>query len=189
MAENILHEKDAARFWSKVRKGEPDECWEWQGAENGRGYGTIHYGGAKTYTHRLAWILTNGDVRSGLCVCHRCDNPSCCNPAHLWLGTQTDNARDMASKGRNFRAVGELCGRAKLTNDRVLAIRSLADAGWSSRRIARVFGIGKSTAWSVASGNTWGHMGHDANNQAPSESQMSGLSCNRFHHETILKSA
>lgn len=87
-----------AHFWSRVAKG--TGCWEWQGARVGRGYGHLRFGQKYTYAHRVAWELTNGRIPSGLVVCHRCDNPPCCRPEHLFIGTQAENLQDMAAKRR-----------------------------------------------------------------------------------------
>lgn len=93
----------AERFWAKVRRGPPDECWEWT-ADTVQGYGRLSVGGRAgrvELAHRMAWVLTNGPiVPDTLFVCHRCDNPPCCNPAHLFLGTNQDNVTDMIQKGR-----------------------------------------------------------------------------------------
>jgi hypothetical protein len=94
------------RFWPKVDKRGEDECWEWQGSRS-RGYGRILIGGAKGrpyQAHRIAWELTVGHrLPDSIMVLHRCDNPPCVNPAHLFLGTQLDNMRDCAAKGRTRR--------------------------------------------------------------------------------------
>lgn len=89
------------RFWEKVRT-QPDGCWEWQGGRARFGHGLIHTGpGARlSQAHRVSWELNVGPVPPGACVLHRCDNPPCVNPAHLFLGTKHDNIRDMVAKGR-----------------------------------------------------------------------------------------
>lgn len=96
------------RFWSKVRVGDPDDCWEWSACRTSQGYGRI--GVLKDgvndvmtpgYAHRVSWELHYGPVPEGLCVLHRCDNPPCVNPNHLFLGAHVDNTADMFAKGRN----------------------------------------------------------------------------------------
>ena len=103
----------AERFWAKVDKRGPDECWEWTAAKDPNGYGRFRVGrGMSTaLSHRLAWQLTHGEKPS-LHVCHHCDNPSCVNPAHLFLGTNADNLADMRAKGRGKTPMAEI-NRAK----------------------------------------------------------------------------
>lgn len=93
----------AERFWEKVDRRSPDECWPWLGrARTSFGYGAFAIGRDRANrAHRIAWELTNGPVPVGLSALHRCDNPPCCNPAHLFLGTQADNIADMVAKGRH----------------------------------------------------------------------------------------
>lgn len=79
----------------------PSGCIEWTGYRSPAGYGKIRVGGKGILAHRFAWELVNGPIPPGMCVCHRCDNPPCCNVAHLWLGTQADNNADMYAKGRS----------------------------------------------------------------------------------------
>ena len=89
-------------FWKWVDVRGPDECWEWKRGRTSRGYGEVYLGSRKQYTHRVAWETTNGTIPDGLEVRHViCDNPPCCNPAHLAPGTHTDNMQDAARRGRN----------------------------------------------------------------------------------------
>lgn len=88
------------RFWEKVAVGKPDECWLWTAFRNNHGYGRIIWNGKAYIASRVSWMLANGKEPQGM-VCHSCDNPSCVNPAHLWLGTALDNNRDAFAKGRS----------------------------------------------------------------------------------------
>ena len=90
----------APRFWGKVKRGEPDVCWPFQGCTSSWGYGIIQISGKGYIASRVAYALATEEEPGKFHVCHTCDNPICCNPAHLWLGTDADNVADMFAKGR-----------------------------------------------------------------------------------------
>lgn len=149
------------RFWEKVDKRGPDECWEWTGAKSKAGYGSIGKGNGSRATaraHRVSWELQNGPIPEGMCVLHRYDNPGCMNPRHLWLGTHTDNMRDMTMKGRHPYdncARGESVGMAKLTEQDVREILCFLAAGYLQKEIADAYGACRSTITDIATGRTW----------------------------------
>lgn len=110
------------RFWEKVDKSKGDDkCWIWIAGLDSRGYGQFWLDGIDRKAHRISYILKNGDIPDDLIVCHHCDNPSCVNPNHLFLGTHQDNATDRDQKGRG--ASGECSGMSKLTWEQVREIR------------------------------------------------------------------
>src|SRR4026209_597513 len=108
-----------ARFWSKVQK--TDSCWLWLASKGEHGYGWVALNNKNRHASRAAWELTNGPIPKGMFVLHRCDNPPCVRPDHLFLGTTQDNANEMSRKGRSL--YGERNRRAKLTEAQVLEIR------------------------------------------------------------------
>ena len=123
----------ADRLWPFVDK--TGDCWVWTRSRDTKGYGTLAVGnGKKARAHVIAWRLTHGDIPEGLYVCHHCDNPPCCNPDHLFLGTADDNQKDAAAKARFPR--GEKHHRARLTEADVIAIR--AAEGKELRRVTAV---------------------------------------------------
>lgn len=149
-----------ALFWSKVdRSGGPEACWEWQAGTTGSGYGRFKDGPrGQVMAHRFAWELTHGDIPEEMVICHRCDNPPCCNPAHLFLGTVLDNVRDKIHKGRFRYATGESAGAAKITEAAVREIRQLAEAGWLRRDIAKRFDVSVSNVGLIVTRKTWRHV-------------------------------
>jgi len=127
------------RFLEKVDKREPDECWKWKASIHHSGYGQFHRNGKVLAPHRVMWELITGPIPDGLCVCHTCDNRSCCNPSHLWLGTVADNNRDRDAKGRNPPHL------SKLTWKEVRKIRRLyAIGGYTYEALGKKFGVSMS---------------------------------------------
>lgn len=146
------------RFWSKVdRSSGRESCWPWTACTTRRGYGRYSYKEKMLSSHRVSYELTYGSIPDGLCVCHRCDNPSCVNPSHLFLGTHTDNMRDKIKKGRSKSVApkGEKNGQAKLTESQVLTIRTDTR---TQRVIAKDFGICQSSVMYIKSGLGWKHV-------------------------------
>jgi len=135
------------RFWAKVKK--TPTCWLWQRALDEWGYGRFGGGSA----HRVAWRFAYGPVPKGLQVLHRCDNPPCVRPDHLFLGSQADNMADMVVKGRALR--GERNPNAKLTWEAVRAIRAQHAAGVSKHSLSRQFGVDRTVITSIVDGLTW----------------------------------
>ena len=153
------------RLWSRVDiSAGPEGCWLWQGSVNDRGYGQIRaepvgnaIRGIKTTTHRAAWTLTHGHIPEGMGVCHRCDNPRCVNPSHLWLGTHAENLGDMKSKGRAAR--GDRSGTARLNSKQVRVIRKLLQVGFCSRsELAVLTNVSCSSINNINNKTTWGHL-------------------------------
>ena len=148
-----------ARFWEKVRK--TDGCWEWAAGCSAAGYGVLGACGRRMfYAHRLSWEIHYGPIPRGMHVLHRCDNPPCTNPTHLFIGTHTDNVRDMWEKGRGriFAMRGEANGNAKLTAEGVKAIRSGDHAGLTQKEIGALYGVSADTVSSVVTRQTWRHV-------------------------------
>lgn len=147
------------RFWERVKITDAG-CWEWQGWKIPKGYGGINYLGKKVYVHRLAWILKRGEIPEGLHVLHRCDNPPCINPNHLFLGTNEDNIHDCMSKGRKVSADvrGEKNPRAILSAVDVLRIRRLYDQGWRHDQIAEAFCASIHVVRKAALRQSWRHI-------------------------------
>jgi hypothetical protein len=140
-------------------------CWLWQGRVNERGYGLIdkgghsRHGGRPLLAHRVAYELAHGSIPDGLFVCHSCDTPRCVNPDHLWLGTNADNAADMARKNRSNQ--GERCPSAKLTAERVTEIRRRwAEGGVQQKALAAEYGVSRGVVSEILSGKSWRHLLH-----------------------------
>ncbi len=149
------------RYWKKVVQGNPGECWGWSGSASTAGYGKLSCGRkneGEIHIHRFSWIIHFGDIPDGLFVLHKCDNPICSNPDHLFLGTAKDNSDDMSSKQRNV--TGEDHHNAKLTDDDVRMIRKLyipkvRGTRRGMRSLAKMFKVDKDTIRAIIAGETW----------------------------------
>lgn len=142
------------RFLSKIKRDEATGCWNWTARRDPKGYGEIGGGPGrnKLRAYRVAYELYVGTIPPGLFVCHACDNPSCVNPAHLWLGTNADNIRDAAKKGRMPRG-GQ---RSMLTEAQVREIRDRHDI--PAREFAARFGVSYHAVRSARERRTWKHI-------------------------------
>jgi hypothetical protein len=148
------------RFWKKVKKGSPNECWEWSGSKNGDGYGRFSYGKITQYAHRVVWILKYNKIPKNIQVLHHCNNPSCVNPIHLFLGTQKDNMNDRDKKGRtpHTRLFGSKNGKSKLIEEQVITIRILHKIGFSLIELSRIYKVNVTTIEDITNRHSWNHI-------------------------------
>jgi hypothetical protein len=131
-------------------------CVEWQGAKIPDGYGVMRFLGKHILAHRFSFLLHGGEIPEGKYLCHRCDNPACVNPAHLFVGTQTDNMQDAMKKGRHRPPpLGENHHRAKLTEEKVRLIRKMRAEGVSQQKIAEFIGTPQTNISAILRGRTW----------------------------------
>lgn len=140
----MLSVEEQARIWSRFfsKVDRSGACWLWTGARTTAGYGSFRTAGKAWLAHRLAWFLLHGENPGKLFVCHRCDNPPCINPLHLFLGTAKDNAADMSTKQRAARRC-----REKLSDQDVIEILELHSAtGWGSKNLAKALDVNRGSA-------------------------------------------
>ena len=152
------------RFIDKVDIRSDDECWLWRGSKFTSGYGQFILNNHLVRAHRVAYFLRHKKLPlyntkgESLVVCHHCDNPPCCNPSHLFLGTHLDNARDSVLKGRRGGQFGKQGPRAILTNIQVWKIRLMLSKKITQEKIAECFGIARRTISDIKTGKSWSHL-------------------------------
>lgn len=158
------------RFWAKINKDGPipahrpelGQCWVWTASTHLFGYGQIgrwKVNDPPIGSHVASWILHYGPFSKGLCVCHKCDNPPCVNPAHLFLGTVGENQMDAFKKGRLRGLKGEDQAASKLTELKVLEIRKIHSEGRRDMmELASDYGVGHTAIWNAIHRKTWKHI-------------------------------
>lgn len=161
-----------SKFWSKVKKGRSlDDCWEWTASKFKAGYGQLTHGYAEgehknLKGHRVSYEIHFGAIPDGMLVCHRCDEPSCANPRHLYLGTWQDNVQDMIVKGRRYDTSGANNGQAKITAKIAEQIRKeyakndptfnrYQRRKWSQAKLGAKYGITQTVVSNIVNGNYW----------------------------------
>lgn len=163
-------------FWSMIDKSAgPSGCWPWRShISPTSGYGDVparYADGKRSTAHRTAWKLANACDPGALCVLHRCDNRTCCNPAHLFLGTRKENTWDAWKKGRPIMtAPGQDHPKAVLTDE---IVRHIRGSGENAVMLARRYGVRPSTIRSARRGETWRHLVDDADADDPTTSDRS----------------
>jgi hypothetical protein len=138
-----------SRFWTKVNK--TDSCWLWTGALDRRGYGAFSLNKKAVKAHRVS-VMLDGRNPTGFDVCHKCDNPACVRPDHLFLGTHADNMTDMKNKGRNHK-------ECKLNEQQVLEIRNLYDTtGTTIKQLTQMYNVSRGAIQGIVERTNWKHI-------------------------------
>lgn len=158
-----MDEDTIRKFWTKVTIGEPDACWEWQGARQGPGYGIFTNGYRSQWlAHRFVVISrVEFEIKPDVAVCHRCDNPPCCNPAHLFLGTRAENLADMRAKGRGSKPpvrLGEQHHKTPFKEADILEIRARHARGESCLGISKTVGVSHVAINNIVHRRSWRHI-------------------------------
>ena len=154
----MLSDAQLDRFHSNYRKSK--ECWEWQGSivKDRGGYGRFHANGKSYRAHRMSWFVHYGKWPGELYVCHKCDNPKCVRPSHLFLGTTDDNMQDMVKKGRKPSQRGERHPSNKLTEMDVRKIRKEHKNGVSQADLHRKYNVSRATICVIVKRIRWSHI-------------------------------
>ena len=150
----------AQRFWSKVNIADLFDCWEWKASKNKLKYGTFGFDNKIILAHRFVWILIYGNIPKNFCILHKCDNPSCCNPSHLFLGTNKDNVIDKVNKDRQHHPKGTKNGQSRLTENQVIEIIKLSKTR-TSKEIINMMNVSKSSVYSIVENRSWKHISRE----------------------------
>ena len=153
----LVNEHFTDRFWSKVDP--TGDCWEWTAHRKANGYGQFTLRrGVFVGAHTVSYALLNGPIPPGMSICHRCDNPPCVNPDHLFIGTQADNGADMVAKGRGSSTQGIERSNARLNDEAVRLIRGAEPRHGLACSLAREYGVSDTTIRKIRSGQKWRHV-------------------------------
>jgi HNH endonuclease len=142
------------RFEMKIIKQPDNGCWIWTACKDQKGYG--FFTGKRA--HRMSYEIYKGEIPEKMLVCHHCDNPSCVNPEHLWLGTVPDNNKDRDLKGRLVKNIGEKHPMCKISEKTALEIKERLLSGEPPRKIAKELNLKNSTVYNIKSGSCWKHI-------------------------------
>ena len=155
-----MHITDAEkeRFLSKIPAPNERGCMEWKACRNSKGYGQFGIDGRMRVATRIAYTLAKGQIPEGMLVCHTCDNPPCCNPDHLFIGSPKDNQSDKAIKGRCAPQAGSMNHYARLTESDVIQIRSMRESGSPVADLAHRFNVHQTTISKIVTRATWNHI-------------------------------
>lgn len=150
-----IQQKDIIRFYSKINIDYETGCWIWKCQQKDNGYGRFYFNGKYYTAHRFNYALTFGSIPKELFGCHMCDQKSCVNPYHIWMGTHEQNMKDMVNKKRSAILLGDKNGRAKLTQEKVDDMRKLNKKGMNYTQLADFFNLGKSQVSRICRGISW----------------------------------
>ena len=148
---NTSNKTNAQRFWSKVNITDLFDCWEWTGAKNSNGYGQILFNNRDMGAHRVSYLLNNGTIDNNLYVLHKCNNPLCVNPAHLYLGTPQDNMNDKLKAGRQR-------SKSIVSENQVKEIIALLKTNMTQNKIAKIFSVSRGLIRDINTMRTWKHI-------------------------------
>jgi len=144
-------------IWNRIDVRNEDDCWNWMRCKDKKGYGIIGLNNKSCRVNRFIYKEIYGSIPEGLLVCHKCNNPSCCNPNHLYVGTHADNMKQMVDDGRSGK--GENNGYVKLTGRDILKIRYLFSTGeYSQRELGEMFGVVQVNISRIVNNKIWKHI-------------------------------